>query len=54
MSLYGIINANIINIDDKVTIKSKKYKNNNPIKICHLSDLHLGPIYQKAFYSKNR
>ena len=49
ISLYGVINANIIHIDDKITIKSKKYKNKNPIKICHLTDLHLGPIYQKKF-----
>ena len=52
ISLYGIINARIIRIEKEVIIKTKKYKNNNPLKICHLTDLHLGLIYQKNFTRK--
>ena len=48
ISIYGIINARIIRIEE-IIIKSKKYKNNNPIKVCHLTDLHLGTVFRKNF-----
>ena len=48
ISLYGIINAKIIRIEE-VFIKSKKYKNNNSISLCHLTDLHLGTVFKKSF-----
>ena len=51
ISIYGLIKAKIIFVDDKI-IKIKKYKSKNPTKICHLSDIHLGAIYQKNFCQK--
>ena len=52
ISIYGAINARMIKIEKEVIIKSSKYKNNNGIKICHLTDLHLGAIYQRNFVQK--
>ena len=52
ISIYGVINARIIRIEKEVIIKSNKYKNNNGIKICHLTDLHLGTNYQRNFVQK--
>ena len=51
ISIYGLIKAKIIFIE-KIIIKIKKYKNEKPTKICHLSDIHLGAIYQKNFCQK--
>jgi predicted MPP superfamily phosphohydrolase len=42
----------MIRIEKEVIIKSSKYKNNNGIKICHLTDLHLGAIYQRNYVQK--
>ena len=51
ISIYGLIKAKIIFIEN-IIIKIKKYKNEKPTKICHLSDIHLGAIYQKNFCQK--
>jgi predicted MPP superfamily phosphohydrolase len=51
ISIYGLIKAKIIFVDN-IIIKIKKYKSKNPTKICHLSDIHLGAIYQKNFCQK--
>ena len=52
ISVYGLINARIIRIEKEVSIKSKKYNNKKGIKICHLTDLHLGTIYKRKFVQK--
>ena len=49
MSLYGMINARIITTDN-VIIKTKIIQ--ETIKIAHLSDLHLGAVYQTQFTTK--
>ena len=50
MSIYGLYNANNI-IIDRVTIHNPKLKGQKKT-ICHLSDLHLGAIYQREFVQK--
>lgn len=50
--IYGIINANRVTVDKTVRIRSKQYKANKPTLIAHLSDLHLGAVYQKDFVQK--
>ena len=50
LTLYGIYNEKNIRFD-KVVLKFHKYKG-KPIKICQLSDLHLGPVYGKELCEK--
>lgn len=49
LSIYGLINASILKVD-RVFLKFPGF--NNRKTICHLSDIHLGAIYQKAFTEK--
>ena len=51
-TIYGIIKARNITIDKEITIKTPKYTNTQPIKIAHLSDMHLGAVYQTDFVTK--
>ena len=48
ISIYSYYNSTQIYIEKEINLKfkDKKFKNT---KICHLSDLHLGCIYQKNF-----
>ena len=50
ISLYGVIKASIITIDKEINIVSSNCK--EKCKIVHLSDLHLGAIYQTRIVEK--
>jgi hypothetical protein len=50
LTLYGMYNEKNIRFD-KIILKFHKYKGKS-IKICHLSDLHLGPIYGRELCEK--
>ena len=50
MTIYGLINARNI-IIDRVTIHNPKLKGPKRT-ICHLSDMHLGAVYQREFVQK--
>ena len=52
ISIYGVINARTIRVEKELIIRTNKCKNNSGIKICHLTDLHLGAIYQRKFVQK--
>lgn len=48
-SVYGVINALVIQVD-KITLTYPDFQSKR--KICHLSDLHLGSLYQKGLVQK--
>ena len=50
MTIYGLINARNIKIE-RVTIHNPKLKGPKRT-ICHLSDMHLGAVYQREFVQK--
>ena len=50
MSIYGLINARNIKIE-RITIHNPRFKGQKKT-ICHLSDMHLGAVYQREFVQK--
>ena len=50
LTIYGIINARNT-IVERVTVHCPKLKGNKKT-ICHLSDMHLGAVYQREFVQK--
>ena len=50
LTIYGLINARNTKVE-KITVHYPKLKRSKKT-ICHLSDMHLGAVYQKRFVEK--